>query len=198
MVSNGIPQSVVLQKELTDLHIEQWLSNEVFHARWWTLIGLLAAMFIAWLWLADKAKMKETCLFLVLAIIVALGINEYGEELVLWDFPTDILPIFPPLTSVNLICAPLAYSIAFQRFPDLKRYAIAVGAITAAISFVLEPLLVWGGFYRLLNWRHIYSFLVYFVTALVIRCIAKKIIEIENKARRLSQSTHGRAEDEQP
>ena len=185
MVPSEIPQSVDLQKKLTELHIEEWLADDVFHVRWWILIGSLIVMFIAWLLLIDKAKMKETCLFLVLAIIIVLGIDEYGEELVLWEYPTDLIPIFPPLTSLNLISVPLFYSIAFQRFPDRKRFTIAVVIITAMICFVLEPILVWGGLYELINWQYIYSFFVYLLVAFVIRCIAKKILEIENKTRSL-------------
>lgn len=185
-----------LQKKLTDLHIEQWLDEDVFHIRWWILLGLLIAMSIAWLLLLNKAKLKETCLFLLLAIIIVLGIDEYGEELVLWEYPTDLIPIFPPLTSANLISVPLAYSIAFARFPDLKRFSIAAVIITAMICFVLEPVLIWGGFYELVFWQHIYSFFVYLLAAFGIRYIANKILNIENKTRFLGQTRHGRAEDE--
>ncbi len=196
MAPSDIPQSVELQKKLTELHIEQWLDEDVFHIRWWILIALLITMFTAWLLLSDKAKMKETCLFLVLAIIVMLGIDEYGEELVLWEYPTDLIPIFPPLTSANLISVPLAYSIAFARFPDLKRYTIAVVILTAMISFIMEPILAWGGLYELVNWHHVFSFFNYLLVAFIIRFVAKKILEIENKARCLGQTRNGRSEDE--
>ncbi len=192
MVSNEIPQSVLFQQKLTDLHIEQWLAEEVFHARWWILIGLLIVMWLAWFLLLDKAKAKEACLFLVLAFIVVLGIDEYGEELVLWEYPTDIIPIFPPLTSANLISVPLTCSIVFQRFPDLKRYAIAVLILTATISFVFEPLLAWGGLYQLVNWRYVYSFFVYLAAAFAVRFIAKKFLQIEDKARGLAKIGNGR------
>ena len=196
MVPSQIPQSVDLQRKLTELHIQGWLADDVFHIRWWILIGLLIAMLIAWLLLLDKAKTKETCLFLVLAIIVVLGIDEYGEELILWEYPTDFIPIFPPLTSSNLISVPLTYSIAFQRFPDLKRYTIAVMILTAIISFILEPALVWGGLYELVNWQHIFSFPLYLSVAFAVRYIAKKILDIENKARCPGQIMNGRAENE--
>ena len=196
MAPSEIPQSVELQKKLTELHVKEWLADDVFHIRWWILIGLMIGMFIAWLLLLDKAKMKETCLFLVLAIIIILGIDEYGVELILWEYPIDLIPIFPPLTSLNLISVPLTYSIAFQRFPDRKTYTVAVVILTAMISFILEPILVWRGFYKLVNWHPIYSFFVYLIVAFVIRFVAKKILEIENKTRCFDRIKNGSTEDE--
>lgn len=196
MVPSGIPQSVDLQSKLTELHIQEWLTQDVFHTRWWILIGSLAAMYIGWFLLLNKAKKKETCLFLLLAVIIQLGIDEYGEELILWEYPTDLIPIFPPLTSLNLISVPLSLSIAFQRFPDLKRYTAAAVVITATTSFVLEPLLAWGGLYELVNWQYVYSFFVYLLVAFGIRFIAKKLLEIENRNHHLAQNNNGRAEDE--
>ncbi len=185
-----------MQKKLTKLRIEQWLADDVFHARWWILIGLLIVLCIAWFLLLDKEKAKEACLFLALAIIVVLGIDEYGVELILWEYPTRLTPIFPPLISVKLFTMPLIYSMAFQRFPGLKRYTIAVVILTAIISFVLEPLLVWGKLYTLVNWRHAYSFCVYLLAALTVRFLAKKLLQIEQKACGLGQVRNGRAEDE--
>ncbi len=193
MAPSEMPQSVELQKKLTELHVERWLAEGVFQIRWWILIGLLIAMCIAWLLLLDKAKAKETCLFLVLAVIVVMGIDEYGEELVLWDYPVDLIPIFPPLTSANLISVPLAYSIAFQRFSDWKRYAIAAVLLTAVISFVLEPVLVWGGLYELVNWHYAYSFIVYLAAAFAVRFMANTILQIEHKARGPAKTGNGRA-----
>ena len=196
MAPSAIRPSVELQKKLTELRIEQWLADDVFHARWWILIGLLIVLCIAWFLLLDKARAKEACLFLVLAIIVVLGIDEYGVELILWEYPTRLTPIFPPLISVKLFSMPLIYSIAFQRFPALKRYTIAVVILTAIISFVLEPLLAWGKLYTLVNWRHVYSFCVYLLAALTVRFLAKKLLQIEQRARSLGQINNGRAEDE--
>jgi membrane associated rhomboid family serine protease len=183
MAQSGIPQSVDLQTKLTELHIQEWLTEDFLHIRWWILLGSLAAMYIGWYLLLDKSKKKETCLFLVLAIIIQLAIDEYGDELILWEYPTDLIPLFPPLTSLNLISMPLSLSIAFQMFPDLKRYTVAALIISAAISFVLEPLLALGGLYELVNWQYIFSFLVYLMVAFGIRFVAKKLLELETKNR---------------
>jgi hypothetical protein len=196
MVPSVIPQSVELQKKLTALHVEEWLQDDVFQVRWWILIVMLIAMLVAWFLLLDKTKKKETCLFLVLAAIIVLGIDEYGDELILWEYPTDVIPIFPPLTSLNLISVPLAFSIAFQRFPDLKGYTVAVLIITAMISFGLEPVLAWGGIYELVNWNPVFSFFNYLLVAFLIRFLAKKVLEIESKARCRGMIRSGKAEDE--
>ena len=91
--------------------------------------------------LLDKSRRMEICLYAPLALIIAMGIVEYGEELTLWDYPTDIIPIFPPLTSANLLMLPLSYSLAHQYFHTTGRFVVAVLIITGVICFVIEPLL---------------------------------------------------------
>ena len=185
LVASKIPKSVAIQKHLTSIHIDNWLKQDVFLLRWWLLLGLIFVALLLWWKLLHKSKLNEIFLFTVLATILALGLVEYGEELTLWDYPTDIIPIFPPLTSINLISLPLIYSLIYQYFRTKKSFLWATLIITAVICFILEPILVWGDFYQLLHWHYFFSFPIYVLIALFTRTFVIKICKITEKYRNM-------------
>lgn len=178
---SDVPKDVEIQRQLTSIHIDEWLRDDVFHLRWWLLLSLLLIFLLVWWKAADKSRLYNVCLFAALAAIVSMGINEYGEELTLWDYPTDIIPIFPPLTSINLISLPLIYSIVYQYFKTTKSFIWATLIVTAIICFIIEPILAWMGLYQLIKWRYYYSFPIYSVMAICIRAIVNKINDINEK-----------------
>ena len=176
-----IPKSVEIQQQLTSVQIDEWLKKDVFIFRWWLLLGLIFVVLIIWWKLLDKSILHEIFLYVVLSTIIVIVIAEYGDELILWYYPTDILPIFPALTSINLLSLPLIYSLAYQYFKTTKGFIWATLIITAVICFVIEPILSLGNLYHLLHWRYYYSFPIYAVLAILTRFIVLKICKI-NKA----------------
>jgi hypothetical protein len=177
-----IPPDVEIQRQLTAIHINEWLRDDVFKFRWWLLLVLLAVFFASWWRIADKKRLPEIVLYVALATIVIMAKNEYGEELVLWDYPTDIIPIFPPLTSLNLISLPLIYSLVYQHFRTSKSFIGATFLITAVLCFGLEPLMAWGRLYELVNWRYYLNYPLYVAMAIGIRAAVLKICTITAKS----------------
>ncbi len=181
--ASQIPQSVEDQQHLTSIHVDEWINNDVFRLRWWILLGLLVASLIIWWLLLDKSRLKETCLYTALGYIFALAINEYGEELILWDYPTDIIAIFPPLSSINLLMLPLVYSLTYQYFTEKRRFVWAVLIVTAVMCFVLEPLFSWGNLYQLINWKYYFSYPLFILMALLVRALTVKIFIITGRSK---------------
>jgi hypothetical protein len=179
---SDIPQSVKDQTELTKANIDDWLKNDVFHAGWWILICLVVLTVIIWLVLLDKSRLKETVLFAALFFIIILATDEYGDELILWYYPVDIIPIFRTLTSYNLLLLPMAYSLVYQYFKTTRRFVFAALAVTAVICFAVEPLLSLGNLYRLLNWQYWWGFPFYFAAALLVRKITLKAFSISERS----------------
>ncbi|WP_326974887.1 CBO0543 family protein [Caproicibacter sp. BJN0012] len=179
---SDIPRDVGIQKQLTDMHVKEWFESDVFHFRWWLLIFLVIAMLLIWWRLLDKSRIFEISLFAILSAIVFMGVHEYGEELVLWEYPTDLIPIFPPLSSFNLVGLPFAYSLVYQRFGRRKSFLCAAVITTAFICFLIEPLLSWGGFYCLLHWNYFFSAVIYFTVTVIVRAVIKRIYAIAKQA----------------
>ncbi len=173
---------VDVQRRLTAIHIEEWLRDDVFRVRWWGLLFLMAATLFLWWRTVDRARLPEIVLYVALSMIMVMAVVEYGEELTLWDYPTDIIPIFPPLTSMNLLCLPLIYSLVYQKFRSGERFFWAACAATAVICFIMEPLLVWGGMYHLIRWKYYYGFALYLAMAAAARGAVLKIRAIVRRA----------------
>jgi hypothetical protein len=174
---------VEIQKHLTSIHIDQWIREDVFRFRWWLLLILLVVSAYIWWKAIDKSRLPEIILYTALTTIIVMAIVEYGEELTLWDYPTDIIPIFPPLSSVNLISLPLIYSLTYQHFKKWKSFILATLIITAVICFIIEPILSWADFYQLLKWKHYFSYPLYAATAICARSLVIKINALAEKKR---------------
>lgn len=181
MLAMAVPPDVEIQKHLTSLHIDEWIREDVFRFRWWLLLFLIIAAVFLWWKLAGRAKRSEAWLYAVLAAIIFMGLNEYGEELTLWDYPTDIIPIFPPLSSINLIMLPLVYSFAFQRFKTLKTFLPAVLILTGIMCFILEPLMSLARLYQLLKWNYFFNFMIFAPASLLTRAITVKILRLSGR-----------------
>lgn len=179
-MASEIPKSVTDQADLTRAQIDDWLKNDVFHLGWWILIALLISAIIVWVILLDKSRLKETILFAALCMIIVLGFDEYGDELILWDYPLDIIPIFRTVTSLNLLLLPMVYSLMYQYFKG-RNFVLAALVSTAVICFVVEPLLALGNLYKLLNWQYWWSVPFYFVSALFVRKVVVKAFRISER-----------------
>ena len=180
----GIPKDVAIQKQLTQIHIDHWVNNVVFHPKWWLLIILLVLLWIIWWKTAVRSGLRGICLYAGLMSIIALGINEYGQELTFWEYPIDVIPIFPPLSSINLILFILIYSIVYQYFRTGRKFIAASIIASAVISFILEPVLAMIGFYHLLKWKYYLSFPLYVIASAAVWYMTNKIINIERAVKK--------------
>lgn len=180
-MTTDIPQSVQVQRDLTLDHIDRWL-KDVLQPEWWVLVGLIIVCIVVWVVLLDKKRLRETLLYAAFLSILGLGMAEYGEELILWDYPVDLIAVFPPLTSINLLLLPLSYSLAYQYCNTSRLFFAAVLGITTVLCFVIEPLLSTVDLYNLINWQYWWSFPFYAASALLVRKITVMIFSIEKRA----------------
>jgi len=181
---SGASTAVELQKLLTSLRIDEWLAEDIFHFKWFLLIGAFVLSLFIWCKLVDKSRLPEIILHAGLTIIVTLVLDEMGEELTLWDYPADIIAIFPPLSSVDLASLPMIYSLIYQYCKTWKSFLWTTLIMSAVFCFVFEPLLVWGGFYQLLKWKYYYGFPIYIMMAIFLRWLVIKIYAIAEKSQK--------------
>lgn len=181
---SGIPADMEVQEHLTSLRIDEWLQEDVFHFRWWVLIVLLTVAIFVWWKMVDKKRLPEIMLYAALTTFLTMGLDEIGEELTLWDYPTDIVPIFPPLAGINLATLSMIFSLIYQYFGTWKRFLVATVITAAVFSLILEPILAWVKLYQLLTWKYYYSFLMYTAMAISVRLVTIKIIAFTEKSKK--------------
>lgn len=169
---------IELQMRLTNMRITSWLEEDLFHIRWWFLLFVFILSGFIWWKMVDKTRLQEITLYALMTSIITLGLDEYGEELTLWSYPVDIVPIFPPLTAVDLATLPIIYSLIYQKYRSWKKFILATIIMAAVFAFILEPLLVLGKFYELHKWKYYYSFPIYIIMALTIKWIVEQMKRI--------------------
>jgi hypothetical protein len=175
----SVPNSVVeLQWYLTSTRFDQWMRNELFQFRWWLLIGVFIVSAYAWWKMVDKTRLNEIVLYTALIAIITLMLDELGEELCLWDYPMDLIPLFPPLTAINLASLPMIYSLIYQHFDTWKQFIIAIIVMATIFTFVLEPFFVWAGIYQTLTWKYYYGLPIYIAIGICTRAAMIKLDQI--------------------
>jgi hypothetical protein len=188
LMDSGMSVAVEFQKLLTSIRIERWLQESVFHFRWWFLLALFLISAFTWCKLVDKTRLPEIVLYVGLTTIITLVLDEFGIELTLWSYPVDLLPIFPPLTAVDLASLPTIYSLIYQHFGTWRSFTLATVIMATIFCFVCEPILVWGDFYQVLKWKYYYGFPIYIAMALFIRWMVVTMYTIASKAEEKSKS----------
>ncbi len=181
--ASGMSADVPIQKLITSMRIDEWLQEDVFHTKWWFLVGLFIFSAFIWCKMVDKTRLPEIVLFAGFTTVATLILDEFGEELSMWDYPTDVFPIFPPLTAINLASLPVIYSLIYQYFKTWKSFLKATIIMAFIFSFILEPILVWGELYQLLKWKYYYGLPIYIALALFIRWIVVIIYNTAEKAK---------------
>lgn len=170
-----------IQWHLTCVRFEGWMREDVFRFRWWLLLMIFIVSAYMWWKIVDKSRFSEIVLYMVLISISALILDELGEELCLWDYPTDIFPLFPPISAVDLASMPIVYAIIYQYFNKWKTFITAMVITSAVFSFILEPLLVFAGLYQPLTWKYYYGFPIYFLIAVCTKAVVIKFYNIKEK-----------------
>lgn len=173
---------VEVQWQLTCARFDEWLGNDVFRFKWWLMLVLFISTAYFWWKIVDKSRLNEIILYAALITLIVILLDELGEELTLWNYTTDLFPLFPPITAVDLACLPVVYSIIYQYCRTWKSFTIATLVMAIIICFVLEPIFVWIGVYQMLEWKSIYGFPIYTSMAIITKAVVNKIYLISLKS----------------
>lgn len=180
-ISNHILTETAIQWELTSARFEEWLKNDVFQFKWWLLLVVFILSITIWWKTVDKSRLNELILYAAIVSVIILVLDELGEELTLWDYPIEIVPLFPPIAAIDLASLPLVYSLIYQHFKTWKSFTIASIVMSAISCFVFEPLFVLSGIYQMITWKGYYGLPLYFAIALSAKAALARILSIESK-----------------
>lgn len=165
-----------LQKHLKDTSIEYWSKHVLNTWQWWLNIATLLLPLILWWKLVEKKKLMEIIIYGFFASGFAVFFDIIGETLVLWDYPYLVIPMDYILIDTDYSVLPVAYMLIYQYVHTWKGFIIANIVLSAAFSFLAEPLLVWLGLYELHGWKYVYSFPIYAAIAIVSKWLTGFII----------------------
>ena len=178
----GLEQAVQDQWNLSLMRISEW-KNVLFGLNWWVLLGLFLINLVLWLKLADKRRLSEMPLHTALIIIWVIVLDELGEEMTLWYYTADIIPLFPPITAIDITCLPLVYMLIYQYTKRWPSFLIATAVMSVVFCFIFEPIFIWSGIYKLLTWKSWYGLPIYFFIGVASRFIMRRVINTKYEAR---------------
>jgi hypothetical protein len=169
------------QNYTIQLQVQHWLKYELFTPQACLLLVMLILPWFIWWPLVDKRRFLEIIFYGLLVCTVVTSLDEIGCQLNLWEYRYDIEPLFPRLIPMNFTILPIVYMLIYQYFPRWKPF-IAVNVIVAALTaFVGEPIFAWTGIYVMLAWRHIYSFPIYIILAVVFKAVLSWVINVQQR-----------------
>ena len=161
---------------------ESWTNYGVFTSRWWVLLGILIIPWFIWYLLIDKRRLQEMFLYIFATSFIAVLLDEIGGSFSLWSYPINVVPFFPRLITANYTLVPIIFSLVYQYASKWKLFIIVNIILTIIFSYILEPILVWGKLYTLINWKHSYSIPVYFFAALILKWFLETVKKVQNKS----------------
>ena len=162
-------------KHLTYARIDKWIDTEFNTLGWWFLIALAVVSLTIWWKLVDKRRLLELAFYGFTIMTIVIWLDQVGYELGLWFYPTDLIPVFPPSTSIDYVALPVMYSLVYQQCNSWKSFIIGISLMSGVFSFALEPLLMKFGFYVLVKWSYYYSFPIYILIGVVMKMVIEKI-----------------------
>ena len=169
-------QLLQTRKLSSDLSLEHWLKEEFNTWGWWLSVTLTILPWIIWWKFVDKKRIFEILTYGLFIIFAATLSDVIGSELVLWNYPTRLLPIVPRLLPFDFTIAPFIFMSLYQYYPKWKSFIIASIITSLVLSFIIEPLLVTINLYELITWKNIYSFPIYLGAALLAKWLIAKIV----------------------
>lgn len=138
------------------------------------LFVFIAPWFIWWR-LVDKRRTGEILAYGLLVAFLSTTLDEAGITLRLWTYTMALLPLCVQMKPVNVTLLPVMYMFIYQYFPHWKTYIIAAIIQAAFLAFVGEQFLVWFGIYKMLKWRHLYSFPIYIAMAVFLKLLTDNL-----------------------
>jgi len=171
-------QITYVLKHLTYARIDKWLDTEFNTPGWWFLIAIAIVSLVIWWKMVDKKLLLELTFYGFTIMTIDIWFDQVGYELGLWYYPVDLIPVFPPSTSIDYVILPVVYTLVYQYFRSWKAFILATLLMANVFSFVLEPLLVKFGFYVLVKWKFYYSFPIYITIGIILKSVVNKMKDI--------------------
>lgn len=171
-----------LVRALKDADWARWTMYGPSSGRWWLLVLLLTGPWIVYAAAADRRKILETVLFGCIIAMMTVLIDTLGYFFDFWDYPVELLPMFPGAWSFDLAMVPVALMLVYQRFRTRKSFTAALFVMALAYAFIGEPLACGLNLVAYSKWRYYYSFCLYLLSGIVVRAVVEKLRTVSRNA----------------
>ncbi|SES90957.1 hypothetical protein SAMN05421676_10286 [Salinibacillus kushneri] len=166
-----------LQYKLTDFRLQYWVEHDLFTWQWWLLAIMLILPWFLWYKIIPKERKAEVLSYGLLLGLLTSQMDEVGITSGAWAYPYQLTQLNRGLNPYNFALIPVFYMIVYYYYPKWKHFIIGNVVIAILATFVVEPILISMGIYKLLHWKLIYSFPIYILLPIVFRIFHYYLIE---------------------
>lgn len=176
-------------RELAELSIQDWISNEVFSFGWFLMVAIMIVAYAAWLKLVDRKRGTGILLIgsleaVAKLIIVAILLDNI---LGLYDYKIRILPVPANVFATSVTLSPILIMLVTQYTSSWKGFLLWAAIGNAFLNFVIFPIYTAIGvldFHK--GWNVFYHFLVLYTIAICVRVV---FLWITGTHKRLEEKT---------
>lgn len=166
---------------LKQLSLEHWYHYELFTWQWWLKFTYLIIPILLLIRYLDWKRSFEILSYGLIISLISTVIDIIGVNLLWWHYPIRFLP-FGFFAVHDLVFIPIVALLIFQRYNSWKSFCIVNLLLAAVGAYIEEPLAAWIGIYKPLQWKHTYSFFLFFGMTLLSRFIIVKLRAASTKA----------------
>ena len=161
MMENQLLDEVYNKVTQTNLEIYNiWLTHIVFSWRWWLGVALSIVPWILWVKIRDRNNTARLLFVGLVAAIISNVLDTIGTSYGLWHYDWKVFPFITVYFPWDFTLFPVSIIMMLQFMPKWNKYIKAV-AFSFMCSFVFEPFFSWVGLYDAVNWKYLYSFIIY-------------------------------------
>lgn len=175
----NIQKLIELKKQILEVRNDHWFNDVLFTFNWWFLLVLSIAPWVLWWRIVDRGSLLEISLYGSLISIYSILLDDIGSYFVLWIYQYQLVPVSPRLNPVDLTIMPVTYMFVYQFFRKWKTFLIAQTILAFGASFLTEPLFTWMDIYKPLNWKFIYSFIIYILLGVLNKGFVTYLVKIQ-------------------
>lgn len=170
---------IELNRKINELRYHYWFTEVIFTLNWWVLLFLTVIPWLIWWKIADKKRLVEVLLYGILISLISVLLDEIGSYFSFWIYQYQLIPISPRLNPIDLTVMPVTYMVVYQFFKKWRPFLIAQLVLSLGAAFVAEPLFIWMGIYKPLNWELFYSSIIYFAMGVLTKWWVEHLLRIQ-------------------
>lgn len=165
---------------LHNLILEDWLTTDLFTAKWWGSVLFIVFLYIIFFVLLNKRRFSEIFIFGTLLTIGTVFADTIGANFVLWTYKSRILPILPSFFKYDFSVVPVFYMLAYQYTSTWKNYMTWNIIVAGLISFGYFNVIIALGMFET-RWPLWANFLYLVVASSLARVCVLGILAMEKK-----------------
>ncbi|MGJ9384667.1 CBO0543 family protein [Salipaludibacillus sp. CF4.18] len=154
---------------------EHFFENVLFSYQWWILLIITIALWMIWVIVVDRKRIKSILVIGLSASTLALLLDDIGATLGFWVYPYNLYSSLDQLYTVDIAIVPVSYMLLYQYAKSWLAYSIFLILLAFFAVFVAEPAFVKVDIFIPLQWKLWYAGPIYVVIAVVLKWLVDRL-----------------------